>query len=218
MELTVACLWWNQWCKELGPVYVVRLKNMLERHLSVPHRFVCFTDRPDLLRTYGVETLPMDCPRWRWNFRKMILYKNDNGLKGRVLAFDLDNIILDSIDWILEYRGPFCVLEDFYAKGSPGGNIMSFEAGTLHDVFYEPLMQDGFRLGWKFRGSERLWYREAPIVLEFWQHLFPSRIVNYKPRPDTRLTKVPQGASIVCFHGRPRPHEVDDPWVLQNWK
>lgn len=37
--------------------------------------------------------------------------------------------------------------------------------------------------------------------------LFPGRFVSYKIHI-RRQNKIPDGASIVAFHGRPRPHEI----------
>jgi hypothetical protein len=219
MELTVACLWWDRWCGDTwGPEYVERLRNMVRGNLSLPHRFVCFTDKPEKIEERGIETLPMDVPKWKWNLRKTVVYKKDNGLSGRVIVLDLDMIILRSIDFLARYRGEFCIIEDFYHKGLPGGSIMSFEAGTLQERFYDPLVKNGFNIGWKVRGSERYWYKERRSHMDFWQDLYPDKIVSFKPTPNTRLNREPEEAAIVCFHGRPRPHEVDTSWVVKNWK
>lgn len=222
MEITVACLWWDLWCGSTwGQEYVERLRNMVRDNLSIPHRFVCFTDRPERIQERGIETLPMDVPNWQWNLRKMIVYRKDNGLSGRVLVLDLDLIILRSIDFLAEYNGEFCVLEDFYYKGLPGGSISSFEAGTLQERFYDPLVKDGFNIGWRMHGSERYWYKECGCYrnyVDYWQTLYPGKIVSFKPKPNTRLAEVPEEASIVCFHGKPRPHEVTTPWALKYWK
>lgn len=217
MEVTVACLWWDRWCGASGPLYVKRLRNMVRKHLSVPHRFVCFTDRQSFIKDFDIETLPMDVPKWKWNLRKMVVYKRDNGLSGRVIVLDLDMIILRSIDFLAEYDGEFCVLRDFYDKNLSGGSILSFEAGTLQERFYDPLVKNGFNIGWKVKGSERFWYRECDGHMDFWQDLYPNRILSFKPKPITRLDREPEEASIVCFHGKPRPHEVITPWVVQAW-
>jgi hypothetical protein len=46
------------------------------------------------------------------------------------------------------------------------------------------------------------------------QEMHPGEFVSYK----THCTKgVPDGARVVCFHGRPRPHEVGG-WVKDYWE
>ena len=56
IKVNVMCL---KWGNKYGPEYVNRLHNMVKRNLTIPHRFVCFTDDPKGLQE-GIETFP--CP------------------------------------------------------------------------------------------------------------------------------------------------------------
>ena len=40
----VICMKWGD---KFGPEYVNRLHRMVEKNLTIPHRFVCFTDNGD---------------------------------------------------------------------------------------------------------------------------------------------------------------------------
>ena len=48
-QLTVACL---KWGRKYGVDYVNILRDMVRRHLAVPHRFVCLTDDPAGIECY----------------------------------------------------------------------------------------------------------------------------------------------------------------------
>jgi uncharacterized Rossmann fold enzyme len=56
------------------------------------------------------------------------------------------------------------------------------------------------------------WSAKKPDIL---QDLYPGFFASYKthcnPYP-------PSGTSVVCFHGLPRPHEVEQKWVKDVWK
>jgi hypothetical protein len=166
----------------------------------------------------GVETLPLGVPDWRWNLRKMALYRPDNGLAGRVLALDLDVVITGSLDDIASYDGRFANVADWYEPGKSGGCIVGFEAQTLADELYWPVANDHFGVSRRTRGSERKWYRERMPGAEFWQDLHPGQAVTFKPTPTTRLETVPDDARIVCFHGSPRPHESDAQLLTDHWR
>ena len=190
---------------------------MVARHLTLPHRFVCFCDDPAAVPD-GIETLPMAVPHWRWNLRKMALYRPDNGLTGRVLALDLDTVIVGNIDDIANYGGRFAVVEDFWRPGKNGGGIIGFEAGTLAADLYDPVAENSLNVTIATKGAERLWYDIRMPGADHWQDLYPGQVASYKPSPGRFLTKLPRKTRIVCFHGKPAVHEVNTDWVLENWK
>ena len=215
--ITILCQLWGSWGEPVQAEYVQRLKNGVERYLSIPHRFICMTDIPEQVPD-GVETLPLGCVDWRWNLRKMAMYQPNNGLSGRVLALDLDIIIVGSLDDIASYDGRFATLEDFYEPGLSGGCISGFEGGTLSNELYRPILVNSFKINAMTRGSERKWYRHQMPDADFWQTMYPGQIVSYKPRPSERLKTIPDDARIICFHGNPRPHECDADWLNQHWR
>ncbi len=107
--ITVACYLWfdpngkNNDLYIYGPGHVRALKSMADRHLSLPHRFVCITDRPahDL---EGIETIKLDktnhLPGTR--FVKLMTFRPDAGavIGERILQLDLDTVLTGNIDEI----------------------------------------------------------------------------------------------------------------------
>ena len=100
--ITVACVLWGN---KFSDKYAQNLKSMVERNTTVPHRFICFSDR----KIEGVETkfLRPGMQGW-WN--KLQLF--DGTLKGRVVYLDLDTLITGNIDWLMNYDGAFAGIED----------------------------------------------------------------------------------------------------------
>lgn len=102
--ITVACVYWQgkfrRKRKLYGTQWVKRLKNMVERNLHVPHRFVCLSnvDVP-------CERIPLihDWPGW-WS--KVELHRP--GLfKDRVLYIDLDELILQDLEPFFAFPSEF---------------------------------------------------------------------------------------------------------------
>ena len=99
MKRNVICI---KWGTKFGADYVNRLYKMVERNLTLPHRFVCFTDKPEGILE-GVEIRPLPelndegIPDKAW--KKLGLFTDQLAdLEGEALFLDLDIIIRDNID------------------------------------------------------------------------------------------------------------------------
>jgi hypothetical protein len=64
--LSVVCVKWGHWCSPHGARYVNNLYRGVTRNLTLPHRFICFTDDPSGLDPeIEVRSLPTNLPsRW----------------------------------------------------------------------------------------------------------------------------------------------------------
>jgi hypothetical protein len=99
-------LWWDpQGVRNdvyvYGPEHVHRLRTMVERNLTVPHEFVCVSDRP----IEGIKTIPLDRSKFihGTRFAKLMLYRPDGPLAGRrVLYLDLDCIVTGELDSLVQ--------------------------------------------------------------------------------------------------------------------
>lgn len=107
MELTVACVLWQGDFRgrSYTPMWVERLKSMVERNLQERHRFVCLSniDVP-------CERIPLKrgWPGW---WAKMELFDPHNGLEGRILYLDLDVVITGRLEPFFDYESPFALVK-----------------------------------------------------------------------------------------------------------
>lgn len=92
--LRVICVKWGD---KFGPEWVYRLRKMVERNLTIPHEFVCVTEKP----VEGVTCLPLVCDLPHW-WQKVGLLQR--GLfPGWNLYLDLDVVITGSIDPMVDF-------------------------------------------------------------------------------------------------------------------
>ncbi|WP_304617123.1 hypothetical protein [Paracoccus sp. (in: a-proteobacteria)] len=100
---------------------VNRLAAQVRRHLSRPHRFVCFTDDPtgldDRITALPLPELglPEGSRDTRW--RKLALFRRDLGgpeaaLSGTALFLDLDLVIVEDLAPFFDLPGDFLILRD----------------------------------------------------------------------------------------------------------
>lgn len=228
--LTVACV------LRSGGVYdaewVRKLRDGVARNLTLPHRFVCLSDvdvpceRIPLGEasavqgdTYAAPNGWMVHPRW---WAKLELFR----LTGPTLYFDLDTIIVGSLDIIAAYPHRFTALADFNS-GRLGSGVLAWNGdhSFLIDRFnadpvkiahhYDEIEPGRGRIGDQAYIEDRL--AERGIEPDTFQGLFGKElIVSYKVH-DCR-DKPPARASVVCFHGSPKQDDIKTGWVAESWR
>ena len=191
---------------KFGPEYPTRLYAAVQRHLSLEHRFVCFTDDP----VSGVPCEPLPAPLAGW-WSKLGLFKPGVFSENeRVLYFDLDTIIVNSLDDIAGYDGQFAILRDFYHEDRQQSSVMAWVPGEATYLIWNWWWQKGCPVTPQ---GDQAWIEKMMPGAEKWQDLFPGQMVSFKVH--CKLG-VPDGASVVNFHGYPRPHECRG-WVAERW-
>lgn len=201
--LTVACV-----LKTGGDYtthHVEALSSQVWDHLSLPHRFVCLTDVPDMMPK-GVEgiALPDDWPGW---WAKICLFKKGL-IEGPIFFLDLDTMIVKSINDIVNGHR-FTVLRNFWTTtGRIGSGLMAWDCDLSH--IYESFKKNPQRFIDTYKTKDH-WGDQGFIThhsierWEFWQHKYPGKIVSWKLGCKSG---VPEEAAIVCFHGKPRPWDT----------
>lgn len=191
--------------------YVEKMREMVFRHLHLPHRFVCLSDDA---RAPGYIPLKQDWPGW-WAVIEMFR------IKGPVIATGLDTVIINSIDR-LGKLALTCPETSFYmcrpqsgairrgTKWSSGIMIWNGDWSGIYSDF-------SVRLIPKFIGEQEYsssWLMNVGANIRVLQDCF-SGIVSYKNDCQAGL---PAKTKVVLFHGKPRPKDVKDLWVKDNWR
>lgn len=139
-------------------------------------------------------------PGW-WS--KMELFRPD--VKGDLLYFDLDTMIVGDLDDILAVDR-LTVLDDFNVPGRLASGMMfipEHERARIWEEWIKDPQEHMFRAGGHGDGGflAKFWSKA-----QRWQDVVPGQIVSYKNH--VRDKGVPEQARIVCFHGRPRPRDI----------
>jgi hypothetical protein len=236
-DISIACCLWGSWPRPSGsPVlgidYVNRLYRAVERNITLPHRFFCFTDVPiDKYPKFekGIFVRSIQTPSRMREIAKLYVYNPDNELTGRILVFDLDTVILSNIDDFVLRKEEFIVRKAFNPRyidefNGIGGDLISFDMGFGHFI-WKKLKHDTAWMDTHIKGDERRAYKvllkDTPIT--FWQDILPGRYISFKKHvvkePDYKKRKTNiRNASLVSFHGKPRPHRLQNlPLIKQHW-
>ena len=219
-----------------GADYVNNLYNMVQRNLTIPHEFVCFTeDSTGIDENISIKPLPI-LPISGWWY-KPLFFNPQLELKGTILFLDLDVIVFRNIDKLFTYKpGEFCIIRDFnrymiknYQKFN--SSVFRLTTGQHSNVYYD-FIKNPNSLSRRYHGDQD-WIRKA--ITNNFSYWPDEWIQSYKweMRGKPQFDKQPRGkrdflvngdpvikndTSIAVFHGEPNPHICKDPWVMENWK
>ncbi len=191
-------------------------RRAFQKHLTVPFEFRCLTDDPQHPDDIQLEH---NWPGW-WS--KLEVFK----LQGPVFYIDLDMIVRNNIDDLMQGHA-FTQLRHFRLPKSPKPN-----SGLMAWGKYEPYTPSDLSIiygrfttnpEWFMKeyakGGDEAFIRDySPVSWERWQEKFPGRVVSYKidckheQEEGGKVVKIPETASVICFHGPPRP------WDTPLWK
>lgn len=219
--------------------YVERLYSMVMRNITRPVRFHVYTEAsrevpPHMIKHVLQEWSGVSGPRKSWWY-KMQLFNSDL-FKGSLLYFDLDVVIVGSLDWIpLMHPKFFWAPKDFRSMWRAthtgiNSSVMWFDTQAFSYIWQDFKTRDLTHTIQKFQGDQdfvsevvdkRLLRYFPPNNAISWRWQAKDGGVNFKnrlylsPGTGTRFTNI---TSILIFHGSPKPHEVDDPVIQNFWR
>ena len=200
---------------------VLKVKRMYERHLKVPHRFVCITD----FDVPGCETVPLpkvEMPvgweRQYGCFQRLWLFSQEahEKLGPFILNTDLDLIVLQDLTDTINWDADFCALwgDEFNAYQ---GCYLTHRTGTLTELWddYDPktfkawrdeAREIGQREGFKIFGSDQAMIN---IKLRVGKDadLLPKYDESWQPiiRPDNETWPHADHVKIAHYVGSMKP-------------
>lgn len=186
---------------EYTPEHVQKLRHAVATNLHRPHRFMCLSD----MEVPGIQVIPFahDWPKW-WG--KIELFR-PGIFSGPMIYFDLDTWITHSLDEICAYDGPFAMLDDFFHPHLAASGMMMWTPSERTETIYEAFQADAPRLMRPYEGTgDQAFIRSVIPGAKRIQSLFPGKVVSWKVH--CAESGIPKEAAVVCFHGVPRPWEV----------
>ncbi len=203
--------------RDYGAEHVNIMRNMLERHLQLPHRLFCVTDDPT-----GLDPRVVYVPMWT---EHAAVFKNCRRLKildesvreifgDRILQLDLDLVIVDDLTDVASAP------DDLVYGGSM--HLLLIRTGHLHDLWErfsrdpEKVLAEAHAAGQDVRTSDQ-------AILN--HHLKSRGIPRKSPGPirinfrDLPSSGVPSGVKLVHFIGSDNPAmHRDHPLVKEHWR
>lgn len=185
--------------------WVDRLYRGIKRNTTREFRFVCYSDK-EYQFNEPVERRPFRLP-YKNMFSLLEPFQSDE----KTIFMGLDTIITGNIDFLFDMDG-FWMLQDPYFPDRDCSGVMVFdpqpELWSFIESNHERLASENKMFG----------VPSDMIFLDKVKHKTldgPKHgIYSYKVHARSGL---PKDARIVYFHGKEKPHEVNEDWVKEHW-
>lgn len=216
--------------------YVNRLYNMVQRHTTGDIGFYCVTENPTGLNS-NIKVIPL--PQYT-NFQgwwyKPFVFSKDFPVKGKLLFLDLDIVIIKNIDCFFEFNPDyFCIIRDFTRSMTPNwerynSSVFRLNSGAIPDVWDSLLCDPGVVK--RLHGDQDWIYEKIKTNFKFWPDEW-CQSYKWEIRNKTEIVgigkqrnfatvlydpKIKLETKILVFHGDPKPEQVKDPIIVDNWK
>lgn len=217
--------------------YVTRLHSMLSRHLSNGVRLHVYTEAdravPSHMVKHELANWNIHGPKQAWWY-KMQLFNSEH-YQGSLLYFDLDVVIVQSLDWIDALpQDQFYAVRDFKhlwrnTNYDVNSSVMRWNTEQFDHV-WQGFKAQSLRTVMKlYRGdqdyisvaipqTQRQFFPSTQIQSYRWQCLDGGydfkRRKHHNPGAGTSLT---DQTSVMVFHGQPKPAQIKDRVIEQNW-
>lgn len=178
---------------EYRPEHVERLRSQCAVH-APDAEFICLDD----------DALEHGWPGW-WS--KIEVFR----LHGPILYMDLDTTVRADLTPLLAVaeQHEFVALRDFNpSTREMGSGIMAWrgDMSRIYDEFEGDPHEHMARCRTPRHWGDQGFIEPLTEGREYWQTLIPGAVVSYKKHCKNG---VPNGARVVCYHGKPRPWEVE---------
>lgn len=219
-------------------IYVERLHNMLQANTSYQIQMHVFTEAarsvpPPFIKHTLQEWPGISGPKKSWWY-KMQMFNNQH-FNGRMLYLDLDTVITKNIDWMWDLPDRyFWAIKDFKYLWRPGWQGLNSSVMIWDTEKYNWIWQDF--LTKNINATVKLYHGDQDYlnsvldakdlrffdinVIKSWRWQCKDGGYNITKRQYNRPnigTIVDPGTAIMVFHGKPKPHEIQDSVVEQYW-
>lgn len=203
--ITIATLFWqaNKRSLPFSSMYdeswVEKLYRGFARNLTVPFRFVCYTDRE---RTFSEDVLQKMIASPEPGYGDCI---QPYEMGEPMILVGLDTIVCGNIDELADYclHAPVIALPRDPYHPSRACNGVALVPGGNAKVWQDHTGENDME-----------WMRKQPHA--FIDDLFPGKVISYKGRV---MQHGVGSADIVYFHGEQKPHQLpNDPLILAHWR
>lgn len=196
--------------------YVGILARAVARHLTVPHRFVCLSDRAH----ESVEVVPL-VQGWPGYWSKVEIYRP--GLcNGPLLYFDLDTVISGSLDELASMTDPVVVAWDMMRGWLNSSFLFTrvdlscmWEAMTANPQAMMRKYNSGAGPYWGDQGMLQDVLTSRRIPWRWVQSVKPHQVIW--SAPGLRGKPPPAGTRVEMWYGDPKQPDLGGAWLAEHW-
>lgn len=237
-KLAVVCWLWKpveRYRSLFGAEHVNTFRNMVERHLHIPHEVVCITDIPD-----GIDPRVRIVPLWDdyasvpsphggvspacYRRLKAFAPEMRDIIAPRFVSMDLDVAIVGDITPLLTRTEDFIIWGSVLRTTPYNGSMWMMDAGARSQIWteFDPVTVPKLTRKAGYHGSDQAWisYKLGKGEAQW----TPQSDGVYAFRSDLKRRgyRLPEDARIVFFQGHNDPwddfSQRVSPWIKEHYR
>lgn len=236
--ISVVCWLWPpkpRYRSQFNASHVNIFRNMIERHLHIPHEVVCITNIPR-----GIDPRVRIIPLWdTWAgipsphggispacYRRLPAFgEHMKDIIGpRFISFDIDVVIVSDITPLVERTEDFIIWGSTLRRTPYNGSMWMMTAGARKQVFekFDPERSPQLTLKAGFHGSDQAWISYLLGHTEATWTPQKDGVYSFRTDIANKRFKLPDDARVVFFQGHHDPQSRPDnsraPWIKEHYK
>lgn len=216
--------------------YVEKLYRACMRNSTIDFTFTILHDNKNYningqnLRYVKVEPMNFLGSHNLWWY-KMQAFRSDVAIADQNLLLDLDLVIVNSLEKFWNYHPlDFVIIQDFnrqwFSKYNRSNSSVVKFTPQLAKTIYDNYMQNPLNYSRKFRGDQDYFdeYVENKVrwpkkwAMSWKWEVYNGGMTESNSNKYFELTtNLDLETSILVFHGKPDPHDINDPLINNNW-
>jgi len=198
--------------KHYDPSWVYALRRALNRVAGESIGFRCLTDCDAITPALGGAPLRDPSLTSYWSLINWFApdqFADDE----RVIAVGLDTLLIGDLSDLANYDGRPAGIRDFFRPNVLASGVMTWRGNELSHI-YDAFQRDPDGIRKRYNRMDP-WLRSQFVIPTYLQDHYPNQIFSYKAHA---RKGPPEGARIVCFHGRPAITETPlGGWARREW-
>lgn len=225
-----------KWGNKYSPEYVINLYNAAKSKCSRDFDFIVFTDNTDgLPKNIGWRFVKLSdwgfAPEKAWWY-KLEIFSKHNSIIGNNLYIDLDVVIVGDISSFWDFNPTkFRICRDFnraFIRNYKNANssVMAWHSDSMHYLWHDFVKEIKSTVQ-RHRGDQDFINQQMKDFV-FWPDTWAAswkweawrggKINPSEYRIADQKTIIHNETKILVFHGKPNPHECEDPLIQNLWQ
>lgn len=225
MKINLITVCTDAYPMEYARKLITRFKELTEYDVDA----YCITDRPQEIRDLATPIKPHSGFKGWWN--KMMVY-SDHMPKGYSVYMDIDTVLIQNFDEEMEFAFKkldegipvVCVSDAINWMDNKYSSSMMFLKDHSMEDMWKRFEIAHWRIG-DFPGGDQVWVgRNLEDEVCYIDETFPNLKLNLKFHLGEKImgqwkfpNYLPVDCKIVDCGGKPKPHELQLPYIVENW-
>jgi len=200
------------------PEWVDKLYRGISRNYTGSFDFICLTDQNYKFKE-NVKSVRFSRSVDQYGWMSLMEWYHPDICTGKRVTMGLDTIITGPLDDIFDWEGGAAVCQDPYHPNEIC-NAMTIVTPEFCDEIWNYWLENEYQIinECELLGapSEMILLRKLYSASPRLDTIFKGRILSYKVHIRDHWERV-KDSSIVYFHGVPKPHQIHEQWIQENW-